>query len=66
MPKINKEFTITFDVKEANAIFYSHILEKYDLKIDEVFLNIKPLSDDRGNYAGQEVDKIICKGKTEE
>lgn len=60
---INKEFTITFTPKEVEQILKDHIRNMKQLVVDKVIFDIEAKTDDRGDYAGDELTKIICKGK---
>lgn len=65
MAQIDKVITVTFTVKEASEIIKEYIKQNNGWDIDNVEFCIEPLTDDRGHYAGQEVEKIVCTGKFE-
>lgn len=62
MAKINKEVTVTFSASEAAQIIKDYIKENNGWDIENVEFHIEPLTNDRGDYAGQEVDKVVCVG----
>ncbi len=63
MGKINKEFTITFTPEEIGDIVKTHIKTVFGHVTETVSFNIEPTTDDMGNYSGQELSKVVCKGK---
>lgn len=61
--KISKDFEILLTLKEAEEIIKDHIRNTQELVVSDVNFNIEPTTDDRGNYSGQEISGVTCKGK---
>lgn len=59
---IEKTFKVNLTPKEVSDILKQHLIGVHDLDVNDVEFKITATTDDRGNYSGEELSSIICKG----